>query len=91
MIIIMITYATPQDTLVRRLGPGAVPFCFTLSSLAPPSVTLLPARNYSGAPIGTNYDLRVFVGGWWGECRWGITLLQYLATNKSSLLLSNAH
>ncbi|XP_069985946.1 arrestin homolog isoform X2 [Penaeus vannamei] len=51
-----------QDTLVKRLGAGAVPFTFTVSSLAPPSVTLLPARSYAGAPIGTNYDLRVFVG-----------------------------
>ncbi|XP_042874275.1 arrestin homolog isoform X3 [Penaeus japonicus] len=51
-----------QDTLVKRLGAGAVPFSFTVSSLAPPSVTLLPARSYAGAPIGTNYDLRVFVG-----------------------------
>ncbi|XP_071529552.1 arrestin homolog isoform X2 [Panulirus ornatus] len=51
-----------QDTLVKRLGSGAVPFTFTVSSLAPPSVTLLPARTYVGAPIGTNYDLRIFVG-----------------------------
>nr|XP_053629004.1 arrestin homolog isoform X3 [Cherax quadricarinatus] len=51
-----------QDTLVKRLGTGAVPFTFTVSSLAPPSVTLLPARTYLGAPIGTNYDLRIFVG-----------------------------
>ncbi|XP_069190085.1 arrestin homolog isoform X2 [Procambarus clarkii] len=51
-----------QDTLVKRLGAGAVPFTFTVSSLAPPSVTLLPARTYVGAPIGTNYDLRIFVG-----------------------------
>ncbi|XP_064090668.1 arrestin homolog isoform X2 [Macrobrachium nipponense] len=51
-----------QDTLVKRLGNGAVPFTFNVSSLAPPSVTLLPARTYVGAPIGTNYDLRVFVG-----------------------------
>ncbi|XP_045130826.1 arrestin homolog isoform X2 [Portunus trituberculatus] len=51
-----------QDTLVKRLGAGAVPFSFNVSSLAPPSVTLLPARSYAGAPIGTNYDLRIFVG-----------------------------
>ncbi|XP_076055727.1 phosrestin-2-like isoform X2 [Oratosquilla oratoria] len=51
-----------QETLVKRLGAGAVPFNFSVSSLAPPSVTLLPARTYTGSPIGTNYDLRVFVG-----------------------------
>lgn len=56
-------YVIPaQDTLVKRLGAGAVPFSFSVSSLAPPSVTLLPARSYAGAPIGTNYDLRIFVG-----------------------------
>ncbi|KAL7631985.1 UNVERIFIED_CONTAM: hypothetical protein RMT77_017699 [Armadillidium vulgare] len=51
-----------QDTLLKRLGTGAVAFCFSISALAPPSVTLLPARTYMGAPIGTNYDIRIFVG-----------------------------
>ncbi|MPC15296.1 Arrestin [Portunus trituberculatus] len=58
-----------QDTLVKRLGAGAVPFSFNVSSLAPPSVTLLPARSYAGAPIGTNYDLRIFVGASGCKCK----------------------
>ena len=51
-----------QETLVKRLGTGASAFHFNVSSLAPPSVTLLPARTYIGAPIGTNYDIRIFIG-----------------------------
>ncbi|KAK8407856.1 hypothetical protein O3P69_002415 [Scylla paramamosain] len=42
-----------QDTLVKRLGAGAVPFSFNVSSLAPPSVTLLPARSYAGNGFGS--------------------------------------
>jgi len=33
-----------------------------ITPLAPPSVQLVPAKEYSGAPIGTSYDIRAYVG-----------------------------
>lgn len=33
-----------------------------VGSLAPPSVQLVPAKRYNGAPIGTSYDVRVHLG-----------------------------
>jgi hypothetical protein len=33
-----------------------------VTPLAPPSVQLVPAKEYNGAPIGTSYDIRVYVG-----------------------------
>ena len=33
-----------------------------LMPLAPPSVQLVPAKEYNGAPIGTSYDVRVYIG-----------------------------
>jgi hypothetical protein len=47
---------------VKRLGPNAYPFCLEVTPIAPPSVQLVPAKEYSGAPIGTSYDVRAFVG-----------------------------
>lgn len=35
-----------------------------ITPLAPPSVQLVPAKEYNGAPIGTSYDVRVYVGEW---------------------------
>ncbi|GLH11459.1 Phosrestin-2 [Gryllus bimaculatus] len=46
---------------MRRLGPHARPFTLELTPLAPPSVQLVPAKQYSGAPIGTSYDVRAYV------------------------------
>ncbi|XP_063244816.1 arrestin homolog [Bacillus rossius redtenbacheri] len=50
-----------QEALVRRLGPNAHPFTMEVTPLAPPSVQLVPAKEYSGAPIGTSYDVRAYV------------------------------
>lgn len=33
-----------------------------VTPLAPPSVQLVPAKEYSGAPIGTSYDVRAYAG-----------------------------
>uniref|UniRef100_A0A1A9W1Y5 Arrestin C-terminal-like domain-containing protein n=1 Tax=Glossina brevipalpis TaxID=37001 RepID=A0A1A9W1Y5_9MUSC len=50
-----------QDALMKRLGEGAHPFTLSLTSQAPPSVQLVPAKCYYGAPIGTSYDVRCFI------------------------------
>lgn len=47
---------------MKRLGDGAHPFTLSLSAHAPPSVQLVPAKRYYGAPIGTSYDVRCFIG-----------------------------
>lgn len=47
---------------MKRLGDGAHPFTLTLTAQAPPSVQLVPAKRYYGAPIGTSYDVRCFIG-----------------------------
>ncbi|XP_050071887.1 uncharacterized protein LOC126559757 [Anopheles maculipalpis] len=49
-----------QEALLERLGKNAVPFALEIGTLAPPSVQLLPAKRYTGAPIGTSYDVRVY-------------------------------
>ncbi|XP_068158926.1 uncharacterized protein [Drosophila tropicalis] len=50
-----------QEALLKRLGDGAHPFTLTLTAHAPPSVQLVPAKRYYGAPIGTSYDVRCFI------------------------------
>nr|XP_017035256.1 uncharacterized protein LOC108083816 isoform X1 [Drosophila kikkawai] len=50
-----------QEALMKRLGDGAHPFTLSLSAHAPPSVQLVPAKRYYGAPIGTSYDVRCFI------------------------------
>lgn len=47
---------------MERLGKNAVAFSIDINTLAPPSVQLLPAKRYTGAPIGTSYDIRIFTG-----------------------------
>lgn len=47
---------------MKRLGPNAVPFTMEITPLAPPSVQLVPAKEYHGAPIGTSYDIRAYLG-----------------------------
>lgn len=47
---------------MKRLGPNAYPFTMEITPLAPPSVQLVPAKEYNGAPIGTSYDVRAYVG-----------------------------
>ncbi|CAH0559664.1 unnamed protein product [Brassicogethes aeneus] len=50
-----------QEALIKRLGPNAYPFNMEITPLAPPSVQLVPAKEYNGAPIGTSYDIRAYV------------------------------
>lgn len=47
---------------MKRLGPNSYPFTMEITHLAPPSVQLVPAKEYNGAPIGTSYDIRAYVG-----------------------------
>ncbi|KAI5632033.1 phosrestin-2 isoform X1 [Phthorimaea operculella] len=46
--------ALQGDALIKRLGSHAYPFHLELTPLAPPSVQLVPAKQYLGAPIGTS-------------------------------------
>lgn len=48
--------------LIQRLGSNAHAFSMEITHLAPPSVQLVPAKEYNGAPIGTSYDIRVYIG-----------------------------
>ncbi|XP_020712244.2 arrestin homolog [Athalia rosae] len=50
-----------QETLIKRLGANAHAFTMEVTPLAPPSVQLVPAKEYNGAPIGTSYDVRAYV------------------------------
>lgn len=47
---------------MKRLGPQAHLVNMRLNHAVPPSVRLLPAKEYRGAAIGINYDLRVYTG-----------------------------
>lgn len=48
-----ITELSPlQEALLERLGVGAHAFSIEVGIVAPPSVQLIPAKQYSGAPIG---------------------------------------
>ncbi|XP_033321789.2 phosrestin-2 isoform X1 [Megalopta genalis] len=50
-----------QEAIVRKLGPNAHAFTMVITPLAPPSVQLVPAKEYNGAPIGSSYDVRIYV------------------------------
>lgn len=50
-----------QEALLDRLGVGAHAFSIEVGVVAPPSVQLIPAKQYSGAPIGTSYDIRAYI------------------------------
>ncbi|XP_041447844.1 uncharacterized protein LOC111066363 isoform X2 [Drosophila obscura] len=50
-----------QEALMKRLGAGAHAFTLVLNAHSPPSVQLVPAKRYYGAPIGTSYDVRCFI------------------------------
>ncbi|KYN21804.1 Phosrestin-2 [Trachymyrmex cornetzi] len=50
-----------QEALIKRLGPNAHAFAIEIPSIAPPSVQLVPAKEYNGPPIGNSYDVRVYV------------------------------
>ena len=57
-----LTLCPLQEALVERLGKNAVAFTMDVGAVTPPSVQLLPAKKYAGAPIGTSYDVRVYTG-----------------------------
>lgn len=46
--------------MIERLGFNAIPFTIVIDKEIPASVQLLPAKRYSGSPIGTSYDVRVY-------------------------------
>lgn len=50
-----------QEALLERLGVGAHAFSIEVGIVAPPSVQLIPAKQYCGAPIGTSYDIRAYI------------------------------
>lgn len=50
-----------QSKLMSKLGDKAIPFTFDLPENAPPSVTLQPGSDDQGAPLGVEYELRLFV------------------------------
>ncbi|XP_044730554.1 arrestin homolog [Chrysoperla carnea] len=75
-----------QEALIKRLGPNAYPFTMEITPLAPPSVQLVPAKEYRGAPIGTSYDVRAYVAERADEklqkrstVRMGLRVLQHAA------------
>ena len=61
-----------QEVLMKRLGPQAHIINLKLNHTVPASVRLLPAKEYRGAAIGINYDLRVYTGKlrYRGEILW---------------------
>ncbi|XP_043211685.1 arrestin homolog [Amphibalanus amphitrite] len=56
--------STLQKTIERHLSACGVAhaFQFQVSSCAPPSVSLYPAKSYTGAPLGTSYEVHFFAG-----------------------------
>ncbi|XP_054723731.1 arrestin, lateral eye-like [Uloborus diversus] len=50
-----------QDKLVRKLGEQAIPFTLDLPENAPASVTLQAGNEDTGAPLGVEYELKLFV------------------------------
>lgn len=51
-----------QERLMKKLGPNAFPFIFTIQPTAPASVTLQPGPEEEGQPCGVQYYVKVFVG-----------------------------
>lgn len=51
-----------QDRLLKKLGPCAFPFTFTLPQGSPSSVTLQPGPEEAGEPCGVSYYVKIFAG-----------------------------
>ncbi|PSN52905.1 Arrestin [Blattella germanica] len=51
-----------QERLLKKLGPNAFPFTFTLPPGAPSSVTLQPGQEDQGEPCGVQYYIKIFAG-----------------------------
>ena len=58
----LVTLNCAQEVLMRRMGNTAHVVNLKLNPPVPPSVRLLPAKQYTGAAIGISYDLRIFIG-----------------------------
>ncbi|KOB77303.1 Arrestin 2 [Operophtera brumata] len=50
-----------QEKLLKKLGPNAYPFTFNFPDMAPSSVTLQPADEDQGKPMGVDYCVRTYV------------------------------
>ncbi|KAK6641667.1 hypothetical protein RUM44_013382 [Polyplax serrata] len=61
MLCVTFSVENSSDALIKRLGPNAHAFTMSVTHLAPPSVQLVPAKEYNGAPIGTSYDIRAYI------------------------------
>lgn len=48
-----------QERLLKKLGPNAFPFTFTLPASAPASVVLQKNKDDAGAPCGVEYYVKV--------------------------------
>ncbi|KAK4883485.1 hypothetical protein RN001_006804 [Aquatica leii] len=91
----MVYTGCPKEALLKRLGPNAYPFSMEITPLAPPSVQLVPAKEYSGAPIGTSYDVRAYIAEKLDEklhrrttVRMGIRVVQRAAAPPSPYLFN---
>jgi arrestin-1 len=51
-----------QERLLKKLGPNAFPFTFTLPPSAPASIQLQQSPNESGDPCGVQYFVKMFAG-----------------------------
>ncbi|XP_034950694.1 arrestin homolog [Chelonus insularis] len=85
-----------QEALIRRLGSNAHAFTIAITRVVPPSVRLLPAKEYNGAPIGTSYDVKAYVAERFDEklhrnttVRMGIRVVQ--RTNSPAVPMSNLY
>ncbi|XP_047526436.1 phosrestin-2-like [Pieris napi] len=50
-----------QEELINRLGDNAFPFHLELSHLMPPSIQLVPTKQYHGPHMGTSYEVRAYI------------------------------
>ncbi|XP_075212131.1 arrestin 1 [Lycorma delicatula] len=51
-----------QERLLKKLGPNAFPFTFTIPPSAPASVTIQPGPEDEGQPCGVQYFVKIFAG-----------------------------
>uniref|UniRef100_U5EXF4 Phosrestin-2 n=1 Tax=Corethrella appendiculata TaxID=1370023 RepID=U5EXF4_9DIPT len=51
-----------QDRLMKKLGPNAFPFTFTINPSAPSSITLQQGKADNGEPCGVQYFVKIFAG-----------------------------
>ncbi|CAF4836673.1 unnamed protein product [Pieris macdunnoughi] len=86
-----------QEALIKRLGDYAFPFHLELTHLAPPSIQLVPAKQYHGPPMGTSYEVRAYIASQKDEkisrrniVRMGIRVLQRRSQPPVTLTHHNA-